>query len=358
MVYRILSLDGGGIRGVITTRLVSEIEKRTGRRICDLFDLVVGTSTGGMLGTALVAPQHRAEPVLDLGGNSAFQEGPYSGAFLQDLYSNHGRDIFPKSVWRTIKSLNGVAGVKYSADGFEAIAQHMFGDQRLRDTVQDLVATSFDTQGMVPYLFKTTRARQHSEQRDHYLRDVVRGTSAAPSFYPPMLLIESPKKGGGAPKSMTLVDGGVFANNPSMVALTEAMSNGQSRENVVLCSIGTGAHDDRGYQYDKIKGWGEVHWLLPLMHIAADGQSAAAEYQVKQMLQHEIAKPLRRHFRFNTRIVHGSTSMDDVSKANVDGLLQDAETILQTQAEDFEAMLAWVQQPLNQQQTDSGSSGK
>jgi len=127
-LFRILSLDGGGIRGVVTTRILSELERRAEKPIRDLFDLVVGTSTGGMLATALLAPQHVTS--LDSQG---FRDGPYSAAFLQDLYTNHGKEIFPKSLWRTLRSLNGVISVKYPATNFEAIAHHMFGDQCLRD---------------------------------------------------------------------------------------------------------------------------------------------------------------------------------------------------------------------------------
>src|SRR3954469_18377138 len=101
-VMRVLSIDGGGIRGVIPALVLTELERRAGRRTFELFDLIAGTSTGGILACALCAPD------------------PLPASQLVGLYEERGPDIFDRSLFQRIKSAEGLIDEKYDAAGLEA----------------------------------------------------------------------------------------------------------------------------------------------------------------------------------------------------------------------------------------------
>ena len=209
MAYRkILSLDGGGIRGLIPARILEEIETQTKQPVHKLFDLISGTSTGGILAVGLTTPRTRAGA------------RPCTAKEMVDLYAERGNEIFSRSFWKSVTSLGDE---KYDAAPLERILHDMLGDAELKDTVRDIVVTSYDIEARKPYLFKTSRAKETSG-RNHLLRHVARATSAAPTCFEAFLLDES-QWANEAHHRRALVDGGVFANNPSMIALSEALSS-------------------------------------------------------------------------------------------------------------------------------------
>ena len=142
MAYRkILSLDGGGIRGLIPARILEEIETQTKQPVHKLFDLISGTSTGGILAVGLTTPRTRAGA------------GPCTAKEMVDLYAERGNEIFSRSFWKSVTSLGDE---KYDAAPLERILHDMLGDAELKDTVRDIVVTSYDIEARKPYLFKTS----------------------------------------------------------------------------------------------------------------------------------------------------------------------------------------------------------
>src|ERR687894_1010021 len=107
--FKVLSIDGGGIRGIIPAMILAEIEDRTGKRIAEMFDLVAGTSTGGILALGLTKPGQ--------GGKAE-----YSAESLIELYETEGGRIFDRTVWHRLHSVGGLAEEKYSSKGIEEVA--------------------------------------------------------------------------------------------------------------------------------------------------------------------------------------------------------------------------------------------
>src|SRR3954453_13558351 len=114
----VLAVDGGGIRGVIPAMVLSSLEERTGRHTSELFDLIAGTSAGGIIALALTAPGADGRP-------------PWTANDLVDLYLSDGPGLFPPSIGRTLESGLGLLDEKYDAKPLdEALAQYL-GDARL-----------------------------------------------------------------------------------------------------------------------------------------------------------------------------------------------------------------------------------
>ena len=318
----ILSLDGGGIRGVITARILQELERRTGQRIHELFDLIVGTSTGGILAAGLTRPQK---------GQAG---GPCSAEELGNVYSERGREIFNRSLWKGVTSLGGFSDEKYDAAHLEGILDEILGHAELKDTVPDIIVTSYDIEKREPYLFKTSKARAAEEGRNHLLRHVARATSAAPTYFEAFLLDGTQWKG-EKDNRRALVDGGVFANNPSMIALSEALSSGTDMNEILLCAVGTGMND-RKILYEEAKDWGPLGWAKPVISVMMDGMSDSADYHARKLLPDSAGDPgAQRYFRFDIRLENALDDLDAAHRANVLALSGEADKIMKEHADEL-----------------------
>ena len=201
--YRILSIDGGGIRGIIPAVVLAEIEQRSGKRIFELFDMFAGTSTGGILSLALAAPGD------DRGAR-------WSARDLIALYLENGPVIFRRSLWHRITSAGSILDEKYEASGLESVLKKSFGEAQLSEALVEVLVTAYDIEGRDPFFFKRRKAIQANED-DYPMWEAARATSSAPTYFEPYRLkTESPVG------YYALVDGGVFATNPSMCAYADA----------------------------------------------------------------------------------------------------------------------------------------
>jgi len=252
---RLLCIDGGGILGLIPALILAEIEARAGRPAGQLFDLVSGTSTGGIIACAVAA------------GIPAAQ--------VASLYRQRGREIFGRVLGHRLATGGGLWGPQYSAAGLEAALADVFGDRKLSDCTTALLVPAYDIEARCPVLFKSTKAGGDA-RRDYYLRDVARATSAAPTYFPPAHITSL------AGEVASLVDGGLYANNPSACALAQAAKAGRLAD-MAMVSLGTG-QIERPYLYDAAKGWGLASWVRPLLDCMFDGQSDTAAHQCQALL--------------------------------------------------------------------------
>jgi predicted acylesterase/phospholipase RssA len=277
-IVRILSLDGGGIRGIIPARLLQRIEDGTGKPASDLFHLIAGTSTGGILGCGLAA----GKPARD----------------IANLYANRGGEIFHRSLWDKVTTIDGLSNPDYDAGPLEAILAQVLGDAWLSDVHgADLLVPSYAIQlpheqpgdglGLLvpraPYFFKSWKANGSNidpgdkpAELDFRLRDIARATSAAPTYFPPALIRSR------AGEQFGMIDGGVFANNPSMCALVSAYRLFPEAKNFIVVSLGTGSLE-RPIPYAEAKNWGLVHWARPILNVLFDGNADTTCYEVEQM---------------------------------------------------------------------------
>ncbi|PTL56582.1 patatin [Paraconexibacter algicola] len=260
---RILAIDGGGIRGLVPARALARLEAVTGRPVADLFDLVAGTSTGGILACALTA--------------RAADGGPrHAAAVLPELYLTEGPRIFRRSLGRRLGSLDGLIDERHDAAGLEdALERYLGGGALLSQARPRLLVTTYDLEAREPFLFKSWRTAE--EGREARLTDVARATAAAPTYFEP-LAWRSPD--GGPARS--LVDGGVFATNPALCAYAEAERLAPGEPHVVL-SLGTGSAQ-RPIRHEDARGWGLARWIRPVIDIVFDGVADTVEYQLEHLL--------------------------------------------------------------------------
>ena len=259
--FRILSLDGGGIRGIFPAAILAGLERSYtgGRSISAFFDLVAGTSTGGIL-------------ALGLGAG-------IDASALLDLYLKEGGQVFPPfpdtgygRVKRWLRGYGHYAHHLYDRQALQRLLtkkfdKRLFGESRLR-----LCIPAFEGKHSEVLVFKTPHHPDYKTDRFEQMLTVALATAAAPTYFRPL------EHGG-----YTLVDGGVWANNPTMLAVIEALTCFEiSREQIDVLSIGCG-DDPYIVSDDEISKGGLWHWRK-IMGAAMRLQSLAATNQVRLLL--------------------------------------------------------------------------
>ena len=304
---RVLSLDGGGIRGIIPAIVLAHVEARTGKRISDVFDLMVGTSTGGMLALGLSIDDGNGSPL-------------FTAQQLVRLYEEHGAEIFEQSLWRKVRSVGGVLEEAYSHEALEAILDRYFGERALSACRVSTMVTSYDIQHRRTVFLKSW----HGDHAGLLCKEAARATSAAPTYFEPATLE-------WASESRTLIDGGVFMNSPSVSAYAEARKLFPDDE-ISMLSIGTGELT-RAIPYEAAKTWGSALWVMSLLDCMLDGVSKAADHQMQLFLGED-------YLRLQTPLHYASDDMDDASKGNIRNLKQTAEELIQREEKHLEDFFA------------------
>lgn len=303
---RILSLDGGGIRGLIPARVLEELERLTARRIWECFDLVAGTSTGGILALGLTVPGK--------GGHACWK-----AASLVDMYRHDGSRIFKRSLWRLLGGKLVVA--KYPVDGLEQELRERVGDALVGDALTEVLLTSWDLVRNRPLYF--TRS---SLGADVAMRDAARATSAAPTYFRPKPLGEH-----------LLVDGGVFANDPALLgwqAMRPPGDEGPPPPPAIVVSIGTGqlpVPDPRRRHL-----WGLIPWAQPLLELLLNAPSELAQVE----LETAGAAGAFEYHRLEPSLGDASPHMDDTSPANIAALDAVADTLIAEHLQELQAIAA------------------
>lgn len=327
--YRILSIDGGGIRGIIPAMVLTELERKTGRAVCEMFDLIAGTSTGGILALALALPRHTDNP------EEKFL-GPRSARDLVRLYEDKGETIFSRSAWRAFSSLGNLTDEKYSHRGLEEVLKQYFGEETMLSEVQtDVLIPSYELERRIPFFFKSRNAKFKPESHDFPAWEIARGTSAAPTYFEPHKLEARDEK-----DYFALVDGGIFANNPAMCAFVEALSDGRDIESVLMVSLGTGELTHR-LAYEDTVNWGLARWAQPILDSALSGVSDSVHYQLDQIFSSLNGDP--RYYRLQVRLDEGTDSLDNVSRTNIRNLKLAAERLLRDQKDAVEQLVQRLQ---------------
>ncbi|TCA66479.1 CBASS cGAMP-activated phospholipase [Rhizobium leguminosarum] len=252
-LFRILSIDGGGIRGVFPAAYLAEIEKRFlgGGSIAHHFDMIAGTSTGGIIALGLAS------------GMTAAQ--------VLQIYSERGEIIFPspRGLGRVRQLIRFLFRPKHDQSVLKAELLRIFGDKVINEASTRLVVPSFEGAHGEPFIYKTPHHPDYKKDRHKTLTHVGLHTSAAPAYYP---AVEA--------DGLIMIDGGVWANNPIMNALVDVLACYDiPRENIRILSIGTG--EEALKLKDKqlnggVNGWGISLGVSPLFKIAAKAQSKNA----------------------------------------------------------------------------------
>jgi uncharacterized protein len=298
---KVLCIDGGGIRGLIPALVLAEIERRTGRRTADMVDLVAGTSTGGVLACGLTRP--------GTDGRTRF-----SAEELAGIYVEEGPRIFRRGLLKRIVSVEGWVDERYDDDGLNTALERYLGDATLSDALTDVFVTAYDIHDRFAFFFRSARARQDPTS-DFPMVQVARATSAAPSYFEPARATDV----AGA-HTYPLVDGGVYAVNPSMCAYADVVRSGRAGDLELMLSLGTGEHT-RAFTYEQARGWGQLEWARPVLDIVFDGVADTIEFEAGTLMGD-------RYVRLQTPLGTASDDLDDASEPNLAALRAQAESLI------------------------------
>lgn len=220
-IFKILALDGGGIRGIYPAHILMRIQEEFQLTFSEKFDLIVGTSTGSILAAGCA---------LDLD----FKE-------IESLYENEGKKIFESR----FLGYKGFLASKYKKNHLRKLSKEIFGEKLLKDAKSRLVLTSTDISNGSVYVFKSPYLKDFVRDNNVKIAEAVLASCSAPGFF-------DPEKVG----DYLLADGGLWANNPSMLGITEALSKLKiPLEKISLLSIGTG-FSKKSYPLSKSsRGW-------------------------------------------------------------------------------------------------------
>jgi patatin-like phospholipase/acyl hydrolase len=284
--FRILSIDGGGVRGYLPAAVLANLEQRldqTTRTVTAIghrFDLIVGTSVGGILALALALGM-RAEEAKELLARLIPQ------AFRGSIGAAAESWILPK----------------YDASHLERQLVKIFGNQTLADLKVDVCITSVSLPNAYPRFHKTDYLARNAGRLDESLLEVAMATSAAPTYFP----ARSTKH------SVDLVDGGLVANNPSVIGIVDALQfERQSKRGVapptidelVMLSLGTGSPGSVPYTVSRLRNGGKLHWAIPVYEVLMLSQAKLAHHQAEFLLRD-------RYMRLNPTLTT-SFPLDDI----------------------------------------------
>lgn len=249
-MYKILSIDGGGIRGIIPARVLERLEIHF-PGIVQQFDLFAGTSTGAVLA-------------------AGFALG-YTPRFLRQMYKGFGEEVFADSIWDDIADLKYIFGADYSLDNLKALLERVIGQKTLGDLTKKVLIATHDLKDETrdPPRWKPKFFHNFPDSKgdiEHTVVDVVLRSAAAPIYFPTY---------------QGYIDGGVSAINPSMCALSQAFHEGFL--DVRLLSLGTGKNPRWLDAQDA--DWGVAQWGLDLVNMVMDGGGEVADYQCRQILK-------------------------------------------------------------------------
>lgn len=309
--YRILSLDGGGIRGLISAVWLDRLEQKTGSPLKYHFDLIAGTSTGSILACAIAMGM--------------------SAGDIVDLYLEHAGTIFPgraSRTWSRTRRLlsQGPSAPKYDGKGLQQVLQKVFKKKGRNIlfgqlSVKPVLVFSYDTLNRQSIVFKNNK----HEHMQIPVYQICQASCSAPTFFPAQVI-----RLGKA--NIPLIDGGVVANNPAACAIAEAIRINKRRRRMnrcevtdfVVASFGTG-EATRSISISEAQEWGALEWAIPIIDVLFDGSTDAVDYIVRQVIDED------KYFRLQCRLEQAFDDMDNAERSNLNALIAVAQNYLLTQ---------------------------
>ncbi|KAA0045873.1 hypothetical protein IC582_024831 [Cucumis melo] len=307
--YRtILSIDGGGIRGiipgVILEFLETELKKLDGEnaRLADYFDVIAGTSTGGLVASMLAAPDkdNHNKPL-------------FAAKDIVPFYKDHAPKIFPQPNYFLSSVVNKfwkVLGPKYDGVYLKSLLKKKLGDLTLKETLTQVIIPTFNIKYLFPVIFTTVQAKM-DELNNPKLADLCLSTSAAPTYLPGHEF--EIKNSEGTVRKFDMIDGGVAANNPTLTAIMherkemiirkelesekiceeEDVCDNISSKKMLILSLGTGTPKKNGkYSAADSSKWGVLGWVYnngttPIIDIFSDASADMVDYHIGTIFQYE-----------------------------------------------------------------------
>ncbi|XP_031249519.1 patatin-like protein 2 [Pistacia vera] len=334
----ILSIDGGGVRGIIPATIIafleSQLQELDGEdaRLADYFDLIAGTSTGGLITAMLTAPNENNRPL-------------FAAKDIKQFYLDHCPKIFPqeRGIWGSIrKMLRSFTGPKYDGKYFNWLVRAKLGETKLHNALSHVVIPTFDIKRLQPTIFSTYEVKR-SPYLDASLADICISTSAAPTYLPSHCFENKDHE--GTIRDFHLIDGGVAANNPALVAITQVTKQifdenpdffpikPMDYGRFLVISIGTGSPTiEQKYNAEKAAKWGTLGWLLhggsvPLVDVFTQASADMVDFHISVVFRalHSEKNYLRIQ---DDTMNRKDSSIDIATEENLDKLVQISERLL------------------------------
>ncbi|XP_062075323.1 patatin-like protein 3 [Humulus lupulus] len=335
----ILSVDGGGIRGIIPAVILEYLESQLQAldgpeaRLADYFDVMSGTSTGGLITAMLTAPNTQKRPL-------------YSAKQIVPFYLEHSPHIFPQSrgiFGSIIGSVKDATGPKYDGKYLHNLVNKLLGTTRLHQTLTNIVIPAFDIKKLQPTLFSSYRAPASSAM-DARLADIAIATSAAPTYLPSHYFTNQDKDGNT--EEFHLIDGGVAVNNPSFLAISEmtkqiAKNNSSFDSNsmpldfsrFLVISLGTGSNKtEQKYNAKLSATWGPLSWIYyhgstPIIDVFSKASVTMVDYH-NCVFFHALGSD-DNHLRIDDDTLTGDlSSVDIATQSNLNNLVEVGKKLL------------------------------
>jgi patatin-like phospholipase/acyl hydrolase len=304
----ILSIDGGGVRGLIPAAFLAELEKDLNQSLYNTFDIFAGSSVGAFIALGLSGLHYNGEQLLGL-----FNE-------------KNVKQIFDK---RFFSFLSAFYGPKYTGKGKRQLLQQVFADKRLFSLEKPTLITSYDIISNCAVVFKSHDTASKDSAYNPTLAEIADASSAAPTYFPTVETSAQP--------SRWLIDGGVSANDPTMCAIIEALHLGYKPEEIKVLSIGTGVRDRMAATPQcygkKSQTWGGLSWLKHgLIDNLFSGNASIIEYQAAELLKVN-------YLRINDTLAPANDDLDDIKAGNLQALTLKGQ---QWYENNKETLLAWL----------------
>jgi patatin-like phospholipase/acyl hydrolase len=294
---RILSIDGGGIRGLIPALVLQHLEELTGKPIAEQFDLIAGSSTGGIMTLLLTRPGPQSRPL-------------YSAKDVVGLYTEHGKDLFYADPAYQAQSKGGWALPKFPESSVSTTLATYLGDAELKDALTEVLVTAYDIDRRRPFFFERARARRGAGTGNFRMLDAAEATSSFPAMFP---AVEVKNVNGN--RTYHLIDGGMVSANPGTLAIARAATLFGRDAPVLMVSLGTGDFE-APLPFAQVENWGLTDWAPRLADVLFDGVNHGVDVAMEELLHaHE-------YFRFQVTLPDANDGTDDVSPANIEGLRQ------------------------------------
>ncbi|GLT47004.1 hypothetical protein SLA2020_207270 [Shorea laevis] len=336
----ILSIDGGGIRGIIPGTILAfleaQLQKLDGEeaRLSDYFDVIAGTSTGGLVTAMLSTPDEKNRPL-------------FAAKDIKDFYLEHCPKIFPQdssALFAPATNLvRSLSGPKYDGKYLHEVVKEKLGEKTLSQTLTNVVIPTFDIKNLQPTIFSNYQVK-NDPCLNALLSDICISTSAAPTYLPAHHF-ETEDYINGKLREFNLVDGGVAANNPTLVAISEVTkeitkgnrdffsikANDYSR--FLVISVGTGTAKSEGkYSALNAAKWGLLGWLTsddstPLVDVFTQASSDMVDFHLATVFQALHSE--ESYLRIQDDTLTGSlASVDVATEKNLEDLVKVGEELL------------------------------
>jgi patatin-like phospholipase/acyl hydrolase len=264
---RLLNIDGGGVRGYFPLLILNYIEQRTGKQILDLFDYYSGVSTSSIILSGLLTK--------------------YSVKEVITLFKNLSQSIFYRSYYYSISSIFGLINSKYPDDNMNETLKNYLKDIKLSDVKKPLSILTFDLVNSKPMWWHS-----YSSVFDYNLWEIVRGSTAAPTYFSPYKM-----------DSYLLIDGGIVANNLTELIFTQAITHFGTEETFFQLSLGTGYYDTKLQQAPT----GLLSWSGSMFDVLINASTLYESTQSKTLQQ---IKNLKSYYRLDLKL-DSTINLDD-----------------------------------------------